>query len=148
MKRLAFFSAFAVLVGLLGGCVTVQPTGTYVDVIQPSDDRVIATAIIAYIRSDFPPPRTTLALVPPQADQLQNTLTPTLTMGLKEAGYALANLNQNDPHVHRVAYQVTQMDGGFVLRLTIDGHVSSQFFVRNTEGALQPAAPFAVKEAS
>jgi hypothetical protein len=130
---------------LLAGCAATG--GSYVDgSFAPTDAATLATDMTAFIKSNLPPASSTLVLDPPPAGQASNALTPAFAASLRQAGFAVALAAT--PGAHRIRYLVTPLEGGTLVRLTIDGTEASRFFTRDPAGGLQARGPFMVREAS
>lgn len=124
----------------------VGPDTSYVAALSaPTDARVIAAGIGAFLRTQLPAASTSIILDPTPSDQASNALTPALADSLRRQGFAVAQ-GSAAPGAHTLRYWVTPLDAsGELVRLMIDGRKSaSQFFVRNTAGVLQAGGPFTV----
>jgi hypothetical protein len=50
---------------------------------------------------------------------------------------------------HRISYLVSPLDGGVLIRISIDGaDQASEFLARDTAGKLEAGGPYTVREAS
>lgn len=126
-----------------------NPAGSYVAPLTvPADAQTLAAGIADFMASSLPAASTTLALEPPAPEQSGNALTPALANALRRRGFATVDANADavPPGARRVRYRVTPMDGGDLVRLTIDGGAiqGNRFFARNPAGTLQAGGPFTV----
>ena len=141
---LASLLACAGLAACAGG-----PGGSYVaPLTAPADAQTLASGIADFMASSLPAAATTLALEPPSPEQSGNALTPVLADALRRRGFATvdANVGAVPLGARRLRYRVTPMDGGDLVRLTIDGGAiqGNRFFARNPAGTLQAGGPFTV----
>ena len=141
---LASLLACASLAACAGG-----PGGSYVaPLTAPADAQTLASGIADFMASSLPAAATTLALEPPSPEQSGNALTPVLADALRRRGFATVDSGDAEvpPGARRLRYRVTPMDGGDLVRLTIDGGAiqGNRFFVRNRAGILQAGGPFTV----
>ena len=113
-----------------------------------ADVQTLAMGIADFMALSLPAASTTLALEPPLPDQAGNALTPLLADALRRRGFATLDADGDaaPSGVRRLRYWVTPMDGGDLVRLTIDGGAiqGNRFFARNTAGFLQAGGPFTV----
>ena len=126
-----------------------SPAGSYVaPSTAPADAQTLAAGIADFMASSLPAASTTLALEPPAPEQSGNALTPVLANALRRRGFATVDADGDavPPGARRVRYRVTPMDGGDLVRLTIDGGTiqGNRFFARNRAGYLQAGGPFTV----
>ena len=126
-----------------------NPAGSYVaPLTAPADAQTLAVGIADFMASSLPAAATTLALEPPSPEQSGNALTPVLADALRRRGFATVDSGDTaaPPGARRLRYQVTPMDGGDLVRLTIDGGAiqGNRFFARNRAGHLQAGGPFTV----
>ena len=129
----------------LAACSTGSDTSYVASLSAPSDARVIAAGIGAFMKTQLPTASTTIVLDPTPSDQAGNALTPALANSLRQQGFAVAQGNTPEG-AHTLRYWVTPLDAsGELVRLMIDGRKeASRFFVRNTIGTLQSGGPFTV----
>ncbi len=133
--------------GMLGGCA-IDPDASYVTALSaPTDASILASGITEFLVMRLPAAQTVLVLEPPPDDQASNALTPLLTNDLQRRGFAIAAGSGVLPTSHQLRYLVTPLDGGDLMRVTLDGGSveASRYFVRNTAGTLQAGGPFAVR---
>lgn len=132
----------------LAACAGNPATSYVAPLTGPTDAQIIAGEITDFMALSLPAATTTLALEAPAADQSSNTLTPILTAALRRRGFATVDFDEDasSSGVRRMRYQVTPMDNGDLVRLTIDGGAiqSSRFLARNSAGSLQAGGPFTV----
>ena len=126
-----------------------SPTSSYVTPLAAAADaQTLAVGISDFMASSLPAASTTLALEPPASDQSGNALTPALADALRRRGFATLDAGGDavPSGLRRLRYWVTPMDGGDLVRLTIDGGAiqGNRFFARNTAGFLQAGGPFTV----
>jgi hypothetical protein len=140
------FPLLALTAVAVSACAPVKPGNSFVQGVTPEDSRDLAAEIVGYVSEGLPAARSTVMLDAVSSDQLKNPLTPALTSSLATAGYSVATPPQPANLAHRIAYRVSPMDGGFLLRLRIDGRESTRFYVRDTAGHLVGVGPFIVRE--
>lgn len=129
----------------LGGCTGVS--GSYVAALpRPGDADVLGQDAAEFVASRLPPGATTLVLDPASgagADVLQAAL----ATALRRRGFAV----QEGPvpaDAHRLRTVVTSLDGGELLRLSLDGSTdAARFFARDAAGDLRPGGPFTMQQA-
>ena len=131
---LASLLACASLAACAGG-----PGGSYVaSLTAPADAQTLASGIADFMASSLPAAATTLALEPPSPEQSGNALTPVLADALRRRGFATVDAGDAEvpPGARRLRYRVTPMDGGDLVRLTLDGGAiqGNRFFARNRAG--------------
>ena len=131
----------------LSGCA-IDPDVSYVGPLSaPNDANVLAFEITEFTVMRLPAAQTVLVLDPTPDDQASNTLTPLLTDDLHRRGFAIADTSGATSTSHHLRYVVTPLDGGDLMRVTLDGGSveASRYFVRNTAGTLQAGGPFAIR---
>jgi hypothetical protein len=101
-----------------------------------SDAAVLAPAIAGYV-SKAVPVGTMVTLMQPTGDAV---LSPLLSVDMDRVGLKMGVAGTP------VAYLVTPLDQGVLLRITVDQAVASRYLVRNTEGRLQPGGPMMVAQ--
>jgi hypothetical protein len=110
------------------------PNGSVVQGVSQDDAKVLAPEISAYLLAALPS-HSTVALDTANPDPIAFVLIPQL---------------QNDGFVradggHQVKYVADPTLGGLLLRISIDSsYGANRFFVRNTDGHLQPGGPLTV----
>lgn len=132
----------------LSACA-LDPNSSYVtEVRHPSDPFVVSHVVAEFVAFRLPP-SSTVVLDPTPEDQAGNTVTPALTRELQGHGFAVVEGNRPaPPGAHRLRYLVTQLDGGDLVRLTLDGTTEgARFLVRNTAGGLQSGGPYTMTKA-
>ena len=132
---------------MLSGCA-IGSDASYVTALSaPTDASILASGITEFTVMRLPAAQTVLVLDPPPDDQASNALTPLLTNDLHRRGFAIAAGSGAPPTSHQLRYLVTPLDGGDLMRVTLDGGSveGSRYFVRNTAGTLQAGGPFAVR---
>lgn len=126
-----------------------SPASSYVmPLAAAADAQTLAVGISDFMALSLPAASTTLALEPPLPDQAGNALTPLLADALRRRGFATLDADGDaaPSGARRLRYWITPMDGGDLVRLTIDGGAiqGNRFFARNTAGSLQAGGPFTV----
>lgn len=149
MTRILRFATALVMACSVAACV-VDPGSSYVDRIEtPADAQVLAGDMADFVSGQLSAASSAVILDPTPSDQAGNTLTSAFVAALRNRGFAIADATQvGASGAHRVRYLVTRLDGGDLVRVTIDGGVAeaSRFFVRNTAGDLQAGGPFTVRQ--
>jgi hypothetical protein len=75
-------------------------------------------------------------------------VTPALTTDLRSRGFSIADA-AHPGNAHRISYLVSPLDGGILIRISIDGaDQASEFLARDTAGKLEAGGPYTVREAS
>jgi hypothetical protein len=128
------FGVMAVLAPLCA-CAA-WPNGSYVRMTNQGDGAVLAPAIAGYV-SKAVPAGTVVTLMQPTGDAV---LSPVLSVDLVRAGVKMGVAGIP------VAYLVTPLDQGVLLRITVGRAVASRYLVRNTGGQLQPGGPMMVAQ--
>ncbi|MBO0738925.1 MAG: hypothetical protein J2P48_20555 [Alphaproteobacteria bacterium] len=132
----------------LAACAS-GPDASYVGELSASGDaQILATDMVEFVSTQIPAGTGSIALDPIPADQSSNALTPTFTTALRHRGFAVADNEQAAaPAAHHVRYWVTPLDGGDLVRVSIDDHTeASRFFVRSGQSGLQAAGPLMVRQ--
>ena len=136
----------AAAVALLAACAS-RPGGSYVGPLQqPGDAEALAGAMAEFVADRLPAASSTVAFDPTPRDQAGNTVTVALTSALRRRGFAVDEGGQPVAGgAHRLRYLVSPMDGGALLRLTIDENTrGSRFFVRDAAGQLRFGGPYTI----
>jgi hypothetical protein len=132
----------------LAAC-TLAPGNSYVGQIDgPADAQVLAAGMVEFVAAQLPAASSTVVLDPTPSGQAGNALTPAFVAALRDRGFAVGDDRQaGTPGVHHIRYLVTPLDGGDLVRVSIDnGAEASRFFVRNSAGDLQAGGPFTVRQ--
>jgi hypothetical protein len=132
---------------LLGGCA-LGSSGSYVANLRaPADAQVLASGMVDFVAAELPAASSTISLDPTPSGQQKNALTPALLRDLRQRGFAIADGNQADQAgIHHLRYLVTPLEGGVLVRLSIDDRTqAARFFAPNTAGSLQAGGPFMVR---
>ena len=133
----------------VGGCQTSRPIDaslSYVELIPKVKAEELGRVIARYVGEVWPGARTTLLLVPPLANQMNNDLTQALTAGLLETGFAVISPEtQATASTHRLQYWVTPFDGHALVRLILDGSPASCLYAQDPQGHVVALAPFTVR---
>ena len=75
-------------------------------------------------------------------------VTPALTTDLRSRGFAIADA-AHPGSARTISYLVSPLDGGVLIRISIDGtDQASEFMARDTAGKLEAGGPYTVREAS
>lgn len=133
---------------LLGGCA-LGASGSYVaDLRAPTDAQVLASGVVDFVAAELPAASSSIALDPTPSSQQKNALTPALLRDLRQRGFAIADDKQADQAgIHHLRYLVTPLEGGVLVRLSIDDRTrAARFFTRNSAGSLQAGGPFMVRQ--
>lgn len=147
MKRLISQCLLGVLIVSSVGCATIHAKDVYVTGISAQDASLLAPVMTQYVASVLPPASTTLVLANTVANTQHDVLTPTLTQGLRDKGFAIATPTQRAMHMHTLCYWVTPLDNGVLLRMRLDNKLVSRWFAKDASGTLQMrSAPLTVGE--
>ena len=123
---------------LASGCASGMRS--YVETITPDDTKTIGEGIVAFVRGRESPASGAIALEGPANDGL---LAPEIQSGLEAASYKVGNGDAR----HRLRYQVTTLDDGLLVRLSLDDGDAARFYQRDF-GKLSPSGPFTFREAA
>src|SRR5271165_2987982 len=123
---------------LASGCASGMRS--YVETITPDDTKTIGEGIVAFVRSRESPASGAIALEGPANDGL---LAPEIQSELEAAGYKVGNGDAR----HRLRYQVTALDDGLLVRLSLDDGDAARFYQRDF-GKLSASGPFTFREAA
>jgi hypothetical protein len=133
----------------VGGCQTSRPIDaslSYVEPIPTVKAEELGRVIARYVGEVWPGARTTVLLVPPLENQMNNDLTQALTAGLLETGFAVISPEtQATASTHRLQYWVTPFDGHALVRLILDGSPASCLYAQDPQGHVVALAPFTVR---
>jgi type IV secretion system protein TrbH len=148
MNRLFRFGLLCIAASM-GGCAVGPDTSYVTSLQQPADAETLADGMAAFVAMRFPAASSTVALDPTPSSQAGNAVTPALAAALRHLGFGVAEEAGTAPAgAHRLRYLVTALDGGDLVRLTLDDSAEgSRFFMRNTAGGLQSSGPFMVTQA-
>jgi hypothetical protein len=142
--------AFGVILVLcVGACQTSRPIDaslSYVEPIPTVKAGELGRVIARYVGEVWPGARTTVLLVPPIENQANNDLTPALTAGLLENGFAVITPGSEAiASTHRLQYWVTPFDGHALVRLVLDGSPATCLYAQDPQGHVVALAPFTVR---
>lgn len=112
---------------------------SYVESLTPEDAKIVGAGIVEFVQARANPNSGGVAVEAPAADAL---LGPEVRSDLEAAGYKVG-----DEAHHRLRYQVTPLDDGMLVRLSLDGGDAARFYGREF-GKLSPNGPFTLREAS
>ena len=145
MRRFAFVLAMPLIAA---GCATMPaPMASYVSVVDATDVPNVVPAIAGYVSQKLPAASSTVLLETP-ASGGWDPVTPALTTDLRSRGFAIADA-AHPGTAHRISYLVSPLDGGVLIRISIDGaDQASEFPARDTAGKLEAGGPYTVREAS
>jgi hypothetical protein len=122
----------SMLLLLLASCTSSWPSGSYVAEIGDADAHVLAASVTEYLVGALRPG--VPVAIPPDGD----VICPLLAAELRRAG-----IGQN-ANGRQVDYVAAPLDGGVMLRVSIDNHEgASRFFVRSN-GSLVAGGPMTV----
>lgn len=113
--------------------------------LSAADARAVSSSIVDFVSLRVAASAGPVRLVPPRGDGL---LTPLLEEDLRSGGYQLSA--DRGAAKHSLAYQVSQMDGGVLVRLNLDRRLTAaRYLARDAKmgGGLRPAGPYTVMEA-
>lgn len=122
---------------LVSGCAS--GLRSYVETITPDDAKAVGAGVVSFVQSRENPAAGAIALEGPANDAL---LGPEIQSELEAAGYKV----ESDNARHRLRYQVTTLDNGLLVRLSLDGGDAARFYER-AFGTLSPSGPFTFREA-
>jgi len=144
MRRFAFVLAMPLIAA---GCATMPaPMASYVSVVDATDVPNVVPAIAGYVSQKLPAASSTVLLETPAGRW--DPVKPALTTDLSSRGFAIANA-AHPGNAHRISYLVSPLDGGVLIRISIDGaDQASEFLARDTAGKLEAGGPYTVREAS
>lgn len=126
------------LAACLAGCASVDTARSYVEAVPQVDAVQLGSVVANYMKGSYPAAKTTLVLIPPQAE---NPFTNSLVRSLSHAGFALADpTTAGGENYHRFAYYVTAFDGGALVRLLVDGHPVTRCYMQEARGIV-PVTP-------
>ena len=124
---------------LMAGCANgIQ--NSYVEAITSADAKVIGSGITAFVSDRQKPGAGPIALEVPKGDGL---LAPEIRSAMEGAGYKIVDVGGK----HRLRYQVTPLDTGMLVRLSLDGGDAARFYERSA-GTLAPTGPFTSRDDS
>ena len=122
-------------------CSGLEPNTSYVySVKTDADARLLAGSAAEFVSRNLPS-SSGLSLRPVPAGQANNLLTPAIQEALKSRGFIVA---ENSPHYLR--YWESPLNGGTMLRLSLDDKQASRFFT-NEDNRLQPGGPYTLRQA-
>lgn len=146
MRRLISQCLLGALIVSSVGCATTHAKDVYVTGISAQDASLLAPVMTQYVVSVLPPASTTLVLAS-AGTNASDVLTPKLTQGLRDRGFAIATPAQQAAHMHTLCYWVTPLDNGVLLRMRLDNKLVSHWFAKDASGTLQMrSAPLTVGE--
>ena len=130
----------------LSACATMStPSSSYVGgSMSNADADVIAAAITSFVQAHVPAASSTVAIDPATVaigGGLTSPLPGLVTSDLRKAGYGVAAPGVTVPGTHTVRYLVSPLDGGLLLRVTVDQAQGSQVFGTTAQGMLAAASP-------
>ena len=131
----------------LAGCA-VGPDQSFVsESTAPPDAEVLAGGIAEFVGYRIPSGGK-VTLAPMAFEQAADSVTLVLRAEFEHQGLTVVPADKAGANVHRLRYLVTELDGGMLVRVTLDGAATgARYFARNTAGALQPAGPYTVNTA-
>ena len=117
MRRFAFVLAMPLIAA---GCATMPaPMASYVSVVDATDVPNVVPAIAGYVSQKLPAASSTVLLEAP-AGGGWDPVTPALTTDLRSRGFAIADA-AHPGNAHTISYLVSPLDGGVLIRISIDG---------------------------
>ena len=130
----------------LSACATIPaPSSSYVGgSMSDADAGVIAEAITSFVQTHVPAASSTVTVDPATVaigGGLKSPLPGLVTSDLRKAGYGVAAPGVTVPGAHTVRYLVSPLDGGLLLRVTVDQIQGSQVFETTAQGMLAAASP-------
>jgi hypothetical protein len=132
---------FLLLACSVSACASAGPSSSYVSGIGSDRDATRLATAAAEIAARKLPSSAAVTLDPVPASQANNVLTPALRKALESRGFIVT-----DKSSHFLRYWAAPLDGGDLLRLSLDGVEASRFFIRSDEG-LEPGGPFTIRQA-
>lgn len=130
----------------LAGCASLNPNASWVGSVSSTDAAIIGSDLGQYVASQLPSVKAEIWVQPmdrgkssPVIDALEDTL--------RQRGYAVMPNSATRPasaHLVRVLVSGHRHWGETNAFVLIDGREASRDYVKNTEGAMQPAGPFSV----
>ncbi len=131
----------------LAGCA-VGPDQSFVAKIPAQADAEVLAAGVAEFVGYRIPSGGKVALAPMAFEQATDSVTPILQAEFEHQGLTVVPADEAAADVHRLRYLVTELDGGALVRVTLDGAATgARYFARNPAGALQPGGPYTVNTA-
>ncbi len=141
-----------IFLSMLSGCAAIKehfagkpkamhPNATVIKLgIAESDSAAISNDMAQFLASQLPPAKTTLAV-----DRFKNPFHLKLRYALALRGFGIVNAEVPVPAVW-VRYYVTDMRGGYLVRLRYDNKIASRFYSRSADGSLSRFSRFTVSE--
>jgi ABC-type Fe3+-hydroxamate transport system substrate-binding protein len=137
----AIVAVHILLAFFIAGCASEVATRSYVEGVPQIDPTKLGRVVSDYMKETYPATKTTLVVVAPAMEQINNPFTSSLLQSLSHAGFALADdKTSTDPNFHRFIYYVTSFEGRALVRLVVDGHRATRCYAQGAQGIV-PATP-------
>jgi len=113
---------------------------------EDADHTRLAALVAQGLIACLPAAATVLRLDPSPDPESRKLFADPFTLALRRAGFALAWDAKVSPDAHGLAYAVTPLWDGYVVRLTLDQTTMTRAYLHDRDGVLRAAGPLTVKE--
>jgi hypothetical protein len=137
--RVAVMAALAVAAAGVAGCAVSPTSYVSTSALSAEGSAVLASDIVGFVGTEIQPANGSIAV---QVANDDARVGPALLQALQQTGYSLTT----GPARHHLAYTVTTLPDGTVLRVTLDQITAGRLY-HSTAGYLDPAGPFSVIDA-
>ena len=116
-----------------------------VDVVSFVDAKSLSLDVAAYVAGELPPASSNITIIPSALPS--PNLDSALAHALRDRGFAVFDGTPADPAGHRLSAAADPFDGGYILRLELDGNLITRLYGRTASADLEPASVFAKRTA-
>jgi hypothetical protein len=145
MRSLLMIAALIVIASL-GACAFIRTDASWVDDLPENTAAPVAGIITGLVAQNIAPGGKPIMLTPLPLTQPNDALTAELALTLQAHGYRLVTDEAGAQDHHRLRYRITAWQGGYVLRLDLDGAETSTLLTAGPDGRLLANAPLLVRE--